>query len=157
MLCRGLAALLAGLAVAAISGVVAGRVVAITPIIAGLLLLRLYRDLDPAGWVFEIDPSGGWRCYRPRGGQCLRGELRSLGRFPSLLWLELDASDRPAGGSGGRAAVYGSADRTGGLAAWGSGFRCCRPPRQWLICGDALADADWRRLRRELRLRVAAA
>jgi hypothetical protein len=166
---RGALALLFFLTLVLLSKLRAGDPVALAPACAALLVVWVYRKLDPAGWVFEAGAAGDWRCSFA-DNVALHGELRSHGRFSDLLWLELREnrqaweSDPEQAQEQPRAQPRQQAQRLRGSSCtgtwWRPGLRSRATTRStartairyWLLYRDAQTDDEWRSFRRALRL-----
>jgi hypothetical protein len=142
--------------------------------LAAMVLRRSLRNLDPSGITLAFTPAAAWSCSvdgvhpRQAGGSDLRmtqagadgpyGAMSCVltvrGRTTGLIWLEVTragtAIKKPlAADIAGPGRIP---DRLLGLSRCRLSARpdCC----SWLIFADALPDADWRCLRRTLRLQA---
>jgi hypothetical protein len=91
---------------------------------AAFLLWRALGAVDPAGWRLTWREGAGWTLGDADAACAIRLEV--LACFTSALWLR----------------VVGT----------GASARSASPGRPVCVMADALADDDWRRLRRRLRL-----
>jgi hypothetical protein len=120
----------------------AALLVPVTPVctvpllLAAGLLRHALRSADPAGWSLYREGPGQWWVESGGGRSCAaRVELQAC--LEGSLWLQIERA-------------HGT--ELPGAFPWHGGGR-----RSLCIAADALADADWRRLRRRLRLDAAQA
>jgi hypothetical protein len=153
-------------------------------LLAALVLRRSLGKLDPSGITLAFSPAAGWLfrvdgvqrtqagdsqlrmpeagVYEPDG--FVRCALKVSGRTPGLIWLEArpyaaDMASACVAGLPGPARRRGPRDGLQALCSLlfsrlSARLSARRARRNWLIFDDALPDADWRCLRRTLRLQA---